>query len=255
MRPINIKLLAYLLLVPVLFTFTSCDDDDDNDDMDTKKNIVLSFEHTFDGNAFTAGDTYDLNGRNLSVNRVNYYISNISLMDDAGTTIATFDDYLLVKQDQANTFTLGEVDAPHVHMIKFNVGIDSTTNHLDPSTYAATDALALQAPSMHWGWNPGYIFVALEGQLDTTATADGSLDDGFLYHIGLDKFYTPVTIMVHEDTHSGSTSTDFNIEISTDVAEFFKGLDLPAERQTKTMNNMPVAEKVGANFANAFSKK
>lgn len=70
------------------------------------------------------------------------------------------------------------------------IGVDSLLNHSDPSVFPNDSPLNISnAGSMHWGWNTGYIFIKLEGKVDTIPN-DGiaNFDHNFSFHIGTDSY-------------------------------------------------------------------
>jgi hypothetical protein len=68
------------------------------------------------------------------------------------------------------------------------VGVDSLRNHSDPSAFDINDPLnIMNAGEMHWGWNPGYIFVKIEAKLDTINDGIENFDHFVTYHVGKDE--------------------------------------------------------------------
>lgn len=69
------------------------------------------------------------------------------------------------------------------------IGVDTSLNHDDPSTFSNDSPLNISnAGTMHWGWNPGYIFISIEGKADTLINGIDNLDLSFSYHIGTDSY-------------------------------------------------------------------
>jgi hypothetical protein len=69
------------------------------------------------------------------------------------------------------------------------IGVDSVLNHSDPSAFPNESPLNISnAGPMHWGWNPGYIFINIEGKVDTIADGINNLDHSFSFHIGTDLY-------------------------------------------------------------------
>ena len=69
------------------------------------------------------------------------------------------------------------------------IGVDSSINHSDPSAFPNESALNISnAGTMHWGWNPGYIFISIEGKVDTLASASSTFDKNFSFHVGTDSY-------------------------------------------------------------------
>mgnify|MGYP006138973897 FL=1 len=142
---------------------------------------------------------------------------------------------------------------------KFNnldglIGLDSITNHSDPSGFDNTSDLNISnAGLMHWSWNTGYIFLSIEGKVDTLGS--GVFNHNFSFHIGTDAFKD------HFDfTNLNWTASDENehsLNWSLDLLAFLNGpsnpIDLKSEFLTHTASSQLIlAEKVAVNFKNAF---
>jgi hypothetical protein len=68
-----------------------------------------------------------------------------------------------------------------------NIGVESSVNHLDPSAFNNNCVLnIMNANDMHWGWSSGYIFVKIEGKVDTIPDGTPLFDHNIAYHVGLD---------------------------------------------------------------------
>lgn len=201
----------------------------------TQGSVSLSVEFTkgmmpFD---FNAAHT-DGAGNTIRFTTLKFYLSGAHLMDDDMSTVAEFNStYMLVDAAAAsNTFTLGSVDAGHIHELHLTMGLDSATNYADP----LTAAFPLNIPGMHWSWNPnaGYKFMNLEGYVDVNdnGVLDTGIDTPFQYHCAqnLSQGVTaPVLrqddVHVHSDLVAGAALT---IETKVDVIALLNGVDLLA---------------------------
>ncbi len=69
------------------------------------------------------------------------------------------------------------------------LGIDSSLNHDDPTAFANENPLNIvNAGDMHWGWNPGYIFIKVEARVDTIQDGIPLFDHYAVFHVGTDNF-------------------------------------------------------------------
>ncbi|MFK7925249.1 MAG: MbnP family protein [Bacteroidia bacterium] len=207
---------------------------------------ILSLKMTpiVDGEAFTLGETYTINGTAVRIDLLQFYMSEIGV----GTigSLETPEKYLLVKAGETD-YEVGQVTAGTKLNLAFNVGIDSTTNHADPSTYEADDVLAPQNPPMHWNWDAGYQFIKIEGQVDTDN--DGTLDGLLEMHIGKDLNLQRVELV------SGALADieDFEIPLQYDIAKFFEGIDISSASVTHTGDFPDLAKQVAENVKNAIA--
>lgn len=251
MRSIFNKALVLLALMatPIIF-FTGCEEDD-NEVLE----LYLAFENTVDGNDIQTGQTYTANGRSIDFDIINYYISNVRIMDDSGNMILSNDEVFLAKEGNANSFKIGEFqESQHAHMVMFTLGVEDTTVNLgDPSQYGSDHPLST-SQGMHWSWNSGYIFLKVEGEVDTTATPDGNLDEAYIYHLGTDNLKKEVSVMVHTNVDQEGANTitlDFDLATALQNVDFNDG----GELDSHTMNNMPTAMKIMNDAQGAFSKR
>lgn len=68
------------------------------------------------------------------------------------------------------------------------IGIDSLRNHADPSAFPTSSPLNIvNANDMHWGWNPGYIFMKIEARVDTIDDGSDLFDHNVVFHVGNDE--------------------------------------------------------------------
>lgn len=129
-----------------------------------QNSIQLNIHHKL-GDVDFALETGAINNldNDFEVTRLEYYISQIAIIHDGGS-VTVFDElWVLVNAAELTQIDLGDTDINTIEMLRLNIGVNESHNHLDPSTYPASHPLAPKNPSMHWGWSSGYRFVALEG--------------------------------------------------------------------------------------------
>lgn len=190
----------------------------------------------------------DADGRKIIVNTVSYYVSGIQLN---GASPATYSDvYLLAKGDN-HEYEIGEIMPGTYDEIVFSVGLDSATNHTDPTTYDASSALAPQVPNHHWSWASGYIFIKLEGMVDTTAAMSGTANVPFEMHVGMDNMLRTVTLATNMTVQDDATAA--MVSIKADYSQFFNNVDWTTDQVTHTMDNMPLAMTVANNVTSVFT--
>lgn len=137
-----------------------------------------------------------------------------------------------------------------------NIGVMSSLNHSDPSTYPNNSPLNISnAGPMHWGWNPGYIFFNIEGKADTIQDGTALLDHSFSFHIGTDTYlknfnFTNLSWVKVNDN-------EYNLPLDFDFNTFFQSpgnaIDLKTEYLTHTAASQEALTiKVTENFKNAL---
>lgn len=173
----------------------------------SQKDVYFKMNHFLDSSPFQfdASATNNL-GMQFNLDRVQYYISEIKLVHDGGQITNVPSTWILVDAGSPVNQLLGNFSITNLEAIKFAVGVEAATNHLDPSTYPMTHPLAPQAPSMHWGWTSGYRFAALEGN-----SGSGFSQTFELHGLG-DQNYFPLTINTAGQDNNG----DLDVVINAD---------------------------------------
>lgn len=105
---------------------------------------------------------------------------------------------------------------------------------------------------MHWGWNTGFIFVGVEGYVDTSATMNGPTNAPFNLHIGLDKNLVQLALV----DEISVTTEGAVLELEIDWLRLFDGTNMTAEiltRSTDSFYNPDLAAVIRSNVDDAIS--
>ena len=150
------------------------------------QSLKISFDNSFNNEPLSFGKTYITPlGDTVSFTTLNYFISNIKLLNQAGVeyTVPQDSSYHLLKHSVAGeqTIVLKNIPAGIYKELTFTIGVDSVRNTLDVSKRTGALDVGGTARGMYWVWNSGYIFFKLEGK---TVSAVDSLNRYFRYHIG-----------------------------------------------------------------------
>jgi hypothetical protein len=138
-----------------------------------------------------------------------------------------------------------------------NVGVDSSLNHLDPSAFPNDSPLNISnAGPMHWGWNPGYIFMNIEGKVDTIIDATNNLDLSFSFHVGTDNYLQSFNFENVQWQDKGNKVWELPLKL--DLAYFLtnqtSSINLKNEFLTHTgAGQETLTQKVIQNFKNALT--
>jgi len=226
-----------------------------------QQEIQLNINHLLNGNTFAFGVSANNNmASNFNFDRLQYYISEISIKHDGGQLVPVTDTWFLVNAGEAATssFNLGSFNISEIEGIILHIGVEEATNHLDPSSWAMGHPLAPQFPSMHWGWASGYRFIAVEGmagpnltnvfelhglgdsnyfttEIDLSATL---MNDGVL-HINVDADYA--RILENLNVNSGIISHGETGAAQTALENYRDYVFTPAENTTTLVNEITTA--------------
>jgi len=248
-----------LVVISFLGFITSCkkDKDEPSPAAATQK-LTLRLTPTIgqDTLKFNSSFTTESNVR-YTLSSFRYYMSNIRLVKSDGSEQAIDGKVFLVNPSTPD-YSLGDIPVGEYKGIRFSVGVDNVTNHLDPTKYPISHPLAIQSPNIHWSWNSGYIFLMMEGSCDTTALNTdkltfGQYSHGMFFHIGMDPLLRTVELNNSPFTIAGSEPKVLNIH--SDINELFTGIDLKTENTSHTMGSMPLATRFANNISNMFTIK
>jgi hypothetical protein len=243
----HIRSLFLTCFAIISLSFAGCEK---NEQEITMEKLSFHIHNVSGGNEIKYGNTYtDNSGRKFSVSLLRYYISNIVLIKDGGEEYPITGKYLLVSPEM-DSYELGEVPSGKYQGLRYYLGIDSITNHADPTVYPASDPLALQDPPMHWDWNSGYIFVQMEGLYDSTAAATGTPTSPYFFHIGMDMCYRLVDLS--NQPFEIISGNEFELALEANINQLLNGVNLLNENSTHTFNNVDLALKIADNSADMF---
>ncbi len=251
----NKKLLSYALLISsVIFSASSCKKDKEEETVEptaTEQNLKLHI-HTQVGNQLAdyTSTFAQASGRKFILADFRYYISGIVLIKADGSEFPISGKVLLVKPS-VQDYALGMVPVGDYKGIRYTMGLDSATNHSNPTVYSSENPLAIQTPSMHWSWSSGYIFTKVEGMCDTTLAANGPADCPFFFHVGTDMMKRSINFSSSSFTVTGTEEKE--VALVFDLKKVLQNIDLRTENSTHTMDNMGLATKFVNNYAGATS--
>lgn len=154
--------------------------------------VELHITHKLSGSPFAFNTNAKNNlGDDFFITRIEYYISKISIKHDGGMVTQVPNHFILADGNQDVTSQLGSFNITNVESISFHVGVDTPLNHADPSLQPNGHPLAPKSPSMHWGWQGGYRYIALEGKAG--ANLDQVLEIHAIGHVNFKETTVPVT--------------------------------------------------------------
>lgn len=157
--------------------FSSCKKDKDKE---TKEGTVnLSFTNVAGtGDLKMDGTWYkSQHGDSFTVNKFNYYISNLKFNNADGTAYQVPESYYLVEESvpSSKSFDIAKVPGGTYNSITYTIGVDSLRN-VSGIQSGALDP----ANGMFWSWSTGYIMLKVEGA-SPQSTQSGNI---FMLHAG-----------------------------------------------------------------------
>ena len=212
--------------------------------------LEISLRSTFNGDPLLLDSLRYPNsaGETISFTRLSYLVSGFALEGEDGVWIELSDRYAWIDAaKRRTTFQLDDVPAGKYRALRFQLGPDAAANTADPAKLAADHPLNPNLNSLHWSWQGGYIFLAVEGHYRT-----GSSElKGYAYHLARDPNRTRISLAAPLDlTHNSAALIDFDIGTLLNAPRPLAfGRDGAA---THSREGDPIAAALVANLPGAF---
>ena len=130
-------------------------------------------------------------GETFSVTRISYLVSDFELQRNDGSWLECSNSAAWLDFGQnRDSFRLEQIPPGEFCTIHFLVGLSTNLNHADPAKFTPNHPLNPDLNGLYWGWQGGYVFLALEGLWRNSA---GELD-GWAYHLARDTNAIRVTL-------------------------------------------------------------
>ena len=182
----------------------------------------------------------------LTVRRADFLMSGLALRRADGTWLESSDWYACFRG--ADGKARAQLDGVPAHVytgMRFKIGVAEKVDRGDPHQWPPGHALHPLMNGLHWGWQGGYIFLALEGHYPK---ADGNAG-GFSYHLAGTPRQMTVELEGTLNLMSGGT-----IGLDYDLAKILGGL-CPAEfgESTHSRDGDPRAAELKGRVERVFS--
>lgn len=194
------------------------------------------------------------NGRTISFAEIAFLMTDIRL-----NSIPISNDALFNFREKGTSFlSLPEFEGVGKSFSTL-IGVDSSFNHVDPASWSSNSVLNIQnIGDMYWTWNPGYIFIKLEGRVDTIPDNEIVLDHIFSYKIGTDGYARKLTV---NNLNVFESNLIRSVNLKLDFKNVFENeispIDLRTERSSHSTGkeDAAITEKMANNFVNSFITK
>jgi len=187
-------------------------------------------------------------GETFSITRVSYLLSGFALQHADGSWLELSNSVAWLDYDQnRNSVHLDSIPPGEFQAVRFTVGLNTNLNHADITKFSATHPLNPNLNGLYWGWQGGYIFLAVEGLWRNQA---GELD-GWAYHLARDTNAVRVTLAAPlEITNETRVDLDFDLAVLLNAPQPLSfGRD---GSSTHSRDGDPVAAALFKNLAGAF---
>ena len=188
-------------------------------------------------------------GETFSITRVSYLVSEFALQRNDGSWLELSNAVAWLDYEaNRNAIHLDKIPAGEFRAVQnFTVGLNTNLNHADIAQLPAGHPLNPNLNGLHWSWQGGYIFLALEG---LWRNAGGELD-GWAYHLARDTNATRITLaMPLEITNETKLELDFDLATLLNAPRPLSfGKD---GSSTHSRDGDPISAALVANLSGAF---
>ena len=188
-------------------------------------------------------------GETFSITRVSYLVSDFALQRNDGSWLEISNSVAWLDFDaNRNSIWLDKIPAGEFCSVRFTVGLNTNLNHADIAQFPASHPLNPNLNGLHWSWQGGFIFLALEG---LWRNANGELD-GWAYHLARDTNATCITLAAPL-TITNETKVEMDFDLAT-LLNAPRPLSFGRDGSTThSRDGDPISAALKKNLAGAFS--
>lgn len=228
----------------------------------TKETISIEFDSRFGKNNFELNKDFSYKDKIYNIKMLRYWVSNISLIKEDGTTVNIPKSYYLIEENiafespnsaEGSIYPANKREKVNINLIpsgkykaiKFSVGVDSKYNN-NLSLQAGELSHGNGMVNLSWMWLSSYIFTKVEGKVTSkTETKD------FIADTGLNDNYRTINIKKTFEVMPNKKNT---VGINLQVEKLFENIDVFTTNKISA-NTTEEMKNLSDNYSNAFSAK
>lgn len=193
--------------------------------------LTLLIEPRWQGKpmAIPSGELVTAEGQMIRVTRLAAVVSGVSLLRRDGGVVRLDGQFgALDAAEERLSVRLQGVPEGDYAGLAWQIGVPPEINHADPGSWSARHPLNPLVNGLHWSWQGGYVFFALEGHWRSEADAER----GFLYHLGTDARLMTVRFIADFRIASSTTAS-----LAFDLARMFQSHRLEAGGESESTHS------------------
>lgn len=210
--------------------------------------MELEFTILSKGGAMTAGRTFDAGGNGtLTLSRLDFLTSGLALQRSDGTWVESPEswvDFISLGKNRLKVRADGFPEGDY-QKVRFRIGVDPQTDRTDPSIYPPSHPLHPDVCGLHWSWQGGYIYMAVEGQGGKAAGGAS----GFSFHLAREG-NAPMIERPVGFSASGTTT----IRIGLDPSDILSEIDFQRDgNSTHSRAGDPIPARMKENLSKSLT--
>ena len=211
--------------------------------------LEVAVRHTFNGDALLLDSLrYENAAREtLSATRLSYLLSGFAVEREDGVWVEMPERVAWMDAARGRTVLRIEVPDGKYRALRFHIGPDAAENAADPAKLAADHPLNANLNGLHWSWQGGYIFLAVEGHFRNGVGEP----QGFALHLARDANRVRISLAAPLDlTHDAGVLLDFDLAALLNAP---RPLSFAKDgTATHSRDGDPIAAALVANLPGAF---
>ena len=250
-----IRNLLILSMVSLFFVLSSCKDKVEGEPCEpVTGQLSVTIQPVFGSEVLYLDSTYmTVEGYGVQFTDLKFFAEDVrgpisQLMD------ASFFNY----RESGTALFTAEGSPDDFATLEGNLGVQSSLNNSDPAAFPNDNVLNISnSGGMHWGWNPGYIFMKVEARVDTIPDGNDLFDHSVVFHIG--KNENLQTFSFSNINWQQTSDMSYNFPLKLDMQKFLENgsqtIDLQTEHTSHTSPGLEALSlKVIQNFNAAISE-
>jgi len=206
--------------------------------------LTIEVGHTIGGQPLKFEERQRLEGNGeVAVTRLDYLVTEFALLTPDGRALRADGQASFLSAGQGRTtFTVPDVPAGQYAGVAFRLGVPAAQASKDPASWPAGHPLNPAVNGLHWGWQGGYVNLALEGRTSEAA---------FSYHLARPENLATVRV-----EQAFTMDEDATLGLRFDVGRLLDGVHVQANDGSATTHSAPgdaLATKLRRNVATAWS--
>lgn len=241
-----------LISLTLLLALFSCDDDEPDDVVPAADQLRILMVPTYGNEDLVLDQTYITDeGYKVQFTDLKCYMTDLKNGSKTLSTSALFDF-----REKGTSFVMKPGKPTDFASITAFLGVPNDRNHADPTAFSTADPLYItNANDMHWGWNPGYIFIKVEAKVDTINDAIDNFDHLVVFHVGGDDYLQNLNFgtMVWNAAGTNLYSTSLKLDMKSFLNNGTSSIDLMTEYSSHTAAGQEtISVKVIEHFRDAI---